>query len=539
MNRMDVNHQPHHHHHHVNNIHNNHAVSTANRQYHYDPNPHLLICAANHHQNDGRLCNYESCDSNYSLLTGKPTNNNQTAIRNLRLRMHEIHLAYINNNDEYDKKIELRKRLECLIDEYLIVVRHDDKFTFREFRDCLEITCKKSNFDPEKAIEAFRLVERYALNLLNYPWRHEYHKIFAFGYYRIIKYSLSGHCELMQLIGYNYDASNDIYALSEMPIDPDKMIAISFDCLVSIVEIQIMSDIKTKCPDQMCWKDIYCIRCQYVCNVQSAVRIFCDLKRNNKLIDLDLDLDLPDYSMKTFNKIEQWSPTVNGSTVKPNISNNSSKEIILPPPPTYLESDLDTIDFIDSAHHNEQTSKNTTPINNTNFFHKDFKTTNNITAARKIIPVNVKPIHSEPQQIIISKKPIISPSNSSSFLYHRSAPNEKKATNPPTSTIRSISKENLLNNHHKPLIELSSEESCHQSSNEQCDDGWSCQSCTYVNDECVEICQMCHRSRTKGNESTPLITGGRQCNKCTLVNNKNDKFCTACGTSLADSPTYI
>ena len=146
---MDVNHQHHHH----------HVVSTANRQYHYDPNPHLLICAANHHQNDGRLGNYESCDSNYWLLTGKSTNNNQTAIRNLRLRMHEIHLAYINNNDEYDKKIELRKRLECLIDEYLIVVRHDDKFTFREFRDCLEITCKKSNFDPEKAIQGICIVE--------------------------------------------------------------------------------------------------------------------------------------------------------------------------------------------------------------------------------------------------------------------------------------------------------------------------------------------------------------------------------------------
>ncbi|KAH7642413.1 hypothetical protein HUG17_5458 [Dermatophagoides farinae] len=451
--------------------------------------------------------------------------------------MHEIHLAYINS-DQCEAKMKLRKRLESLIDEYLMIVRHTDKFTFREFRDCLETTCKKSNFDPEKVIAAFELVERYALNLLNYPWRHEYHKIFAFGYFRLIKCSLSGHSELLQLIGYNYDPSLDIYVLTEMPIDPDKMIAISFDCLVSIVEIQIMLDIKTKCPDKMSWNDIYSIRCQYICNVQSAVQIFCDLKRNNKLTELSLDLDFPDYSMKTFNKLDLWLP-INSticSTSKDNSPqhNKLSPEIILPPPPSYLESDLDMIDFIDSStpKQNEQTSfktkSNTEYVCHTAFI-DDLKSTN--TATRRIISGNLKPNNSDSQQTN-------SPSNPNSSFLYRSSPKDNDI-NP---TKRSISKENLLNNH-KQLIELEEDNNFQplhpEPTKSIMSNGWSCTSCTYVNDEIVEICIMCHRSRTKGNESTPLITGGRQCNKCTLVNDKKEKFCTACGTSLADSPTYI
>ena len=70
-------------------------------------------------------------------------------------------------------------------------------------------------------------------------------------------------------------------------------------------------------------------------------------------------------------------------------------------------------------------------------------------------------------------------------------------------------------------------------------DGWSCSSCTYLNGSSREICEMCHRSKQSGNEAIPLISGGRECPRCTLVNGRDEKFCTACDTSLAYSPTYI
>lgn len=68
---------------------------------------------------------------------------------------------------------------------------------------------------------------------------------------------------------------------------------------------------------------------------------------------------------------------------------------------------------------------------------------------------------------------------------------------------------------------------------------WNCATCTYLNAADRDICEMCAKSRCKGNEDKPLASGGKECPKCTLVNEKNVTICDACHTSLKDSPTYI
>lgn len=68
---------------------------------------------------------------------------------------------------------------------------------------------------------------------------------------------------------------------------------------------------------------------------------------------------------------------------------------------------------------------------------------------------------------------------------------------------------------------------------------WNCATCTYLNMPDRDICEMCAKSRCKGNEDKPLASGGKECPKCTLVNEKNVSICDACQTSLKDSPTYI
>ncbi|XP_014472168.1 PREDICTED: protein tamozhennic [Dinoponera quadriceps] len=68
---------------------------------------------------------------------------------------------------------------------------------------------------------------------------------------------------------------------------------------------------------------------------------------------------------------------------------------------------------------------------------------------------------------------------------------------------------------------------------------WNCGTCTYLNTPDRDICEMCGKSRYKGNEDKPLASGGKECPKCTLVNEKDVSICDACHASLKDSPTYI
>ncbi|XP_015610498.1 protein tamozhennic [Cephus cinctus] len=68
---------------------------------------------------------------------------------------------------------------------------------------------------------------------------------------------------------------------------------------------------------------------------------------------------------------------------------------------------------------------------------------------------------------------------------------------------------------------------------------WNCSTCTFLNAPNREICEMCGKSKRRGNEDKPLASGGKECPQCTLVNEKNVSTCDACGASLKDSPTYI
>lgn len=70
-------------------------------------------------------------------------------------------------------------------------------------------------------------------------------------------------------------------------------------------------------------------------------------------------------------------------------------------------------------------------------------------------------------------------------------------------------------------------------------DRWQCAWCTYLNSPELSICDMCKKSRHKGNEDAPLASGGKECPTCTLVNEKDVLQCIACYADLKYSPTYI
>src|SRR5699024_2612194 len=98
-------------------------------------------------------------------------------------------------------------KIGTLIAQYLSLIPHHQKFHYTEIRDCLDSSVKQHDFDPNKAIGAFEAIERYATNLLNYPWRKEYRTIFAFsGFFnRVVNCALVGYEKILQLLGFYYD----------------------------------------------------------------------------------------------------------------------------------------------------------------------------------------------------------------------------------------------------------------------------------------------------------------------------------------------
>lgn len=224
---------------------------------------------------------------------------------------------------------------------------HCQKFSFIEIGDCLSQSVKKADFDPQKAISAFEAIERYATNLLNFPWRHEFQTIFAFSghFYRVIECNLVGYRTIFELLGFAFDSSTSTYKLIDPVIDPDKVSKIALEQLVAIVECKIMLNIhelvRVEFPD-ISWKDIHSVRTDYVCNAETAVKLISDMKATGRLIDLDL----PDYSVKKFSKLDLLSPACGNKTIFDSSSSNSS---IRAPPANYLESNLDSFEFIDGG----------------------------------------------------------------------------------------------------------------------------------------------------------------------------------------------
>lgn len=221
----------------------------------------------------------------------------------LRNRIHEHYLSYLSREETSINatKQQIYEKLEKLITEYLYLVPNSHKFSFKELHGCFCDTAGGQHFDPRKVVDAFEAIEHYIVNLINFPWRAEYRKINAFGgfFVHTIDNVLHNYRPVLELIGYMFDEEEQVYSLSEMPIDPDRLFQVALECLVAIVECKIMHAIYVEASsagEKVTWPDVHSVRVDYVCNVKNAVKLLADLKKTGKLIDLDA----PDYSVKRF-----------------------------------------------------------------------------------------------------------------------------------------------------------------------------------------------------------------------------------------------
>jgi len=162
----------------------------------------------------------------------------QTA--DLWLKIDQLHLNYLKS-EENTSKLEIRKKLEGCVHQYLCLVPQDRKFcnaltSVIVFESARWVT----DFSALKAARAFEAIEKYAANLINQPWRKEFKEIKQFGgfYKHQVESALNSPERLFHLMG--YVSSGQQSMVLEGPVELDKVTVVARDCLLAFVECQII-----------------------------------------------------------------------------------------------------------------------------------------------------------------------------------------------------------------------------------------------------------------------------------------------------------
>jgi len=174
---------------------------------------------------------------------------NRTA--DLWLKIDQLHLKFLQA-EETPAKLEIRKKLEGLVAEYLSLVPHERKFVSGTTGDLVANSAKwKPDFSLVKAANAFRAVEQYAANLINQPWRQEFWSIRQYsGFYKhSVETALFGPEKLFLEMGYSATPGQaQVLGLpqprvGEHPVNIDMVTSVARDCVLACVECQLLADI--------------------------------------------------------------------------------------------------------------------------------------------------------------------------------------------------------------------------------------------------------------------------------------------------------
>lgn len=173
-------------------------------------------------------------------------------------------------------KIEIKKKLEGLIHEFLCIAPHKRKFSSPATEEVLHRSVtSKSDFSAPRATVAWTAIANYADNLLTQPWRKEYHEIKTYcGYYKHHVWSGLVGAELMlEAMGYKHTSQSTL--VLDATLDLKRVNMISLDCLIAQVECQIIGTIYAevlKSVQSCSWVDVLKFRESYVCHPEDAIR---------------------------------------------------------------------------------------------------------------------------------------------------------------------------------------------------------------------------------------------------------------------------
>ncbi|KAJ8935433.1 hypothetical protein NQ314_012853 [Rhamnusium bicolor] len=184
------------------------------------------------------------------------------------------HLSYLEM-EESPEKIDQRNKLEEYIHDFLCVAAHAQKFTFQETGEVLQRSAsRKKDFSGYKAATGFNAIQLYAGNLLSQPWRKEYRQIKTYcGFYKHqIEANLVGAEMIFEAMGYKH--YGDGILLLEGPICPDRVAAVSKDCLIAYVECQIMKAIWEEISSsfKITWLEVLEFRKSHLCGLEQSIK---------------------------------------------------------------------------------------------------------------------------------------------------------------------------------------------------------------------------------------------------------------------------
>jgi hypothetical protein len=202
----------------------------------------------------------------------------------LWLRIDQLHLNYLKSENN-TKKLDIRKKLEGYVRQYLFLVPQDRKFCSNLASEIIWQSARWiPNFSALKAASAFEAIEKNAANLINQPWRKEFKTIKQYGgfYKHQVENCLSGAEKLFQQMGY-VSSGQETLELNG-PVDQDQATVVARDCILAYVECQIVVSIVQRVSAHFTctWEEALDFRRDHIGTTEQAVRALIYLKNQNR-----------------------------------------------------------------------------------------------------------------------------------------------------------------------------------------------------------------------------------------------------------------
>ncbi|CAG9864253.1 unnamed protein product [Phyllotreta striolata] len=525
----------------------------------------------------------------------------ENSFNELLQEIERCHLSFLEL-EESREKIDKRNKLEEYIHDYLSVSGHYHKFTFYETQQILQYSATyKKDFSAYKAALGFNAIQMYAGNLLAQPWRKEYRTLKTYcGFYKHqVEANLLGADKLFIDMGYRYLGEGLL--VLEGPICPDRVTAVSRDCLIAYVECQILKAIWEEVYKtfKISWLEVLEFRTKYICSPEECIialksqhhhrqyqehtRSLSQGSPNNYTVSvpivtpvMPMNHSFPPshhHHHQVGLPLQQEYAVVNGccSGNYGNYTIPYSQPVLRPPEYSYIpmatvptakliEIDSnrshDTVDHPKPPAERRQTKRPTE--NNYNNTVKNGLDANKDSQLKDWEYVYNSLESQGYTKDLGERGDILSPDSSKQTddfktikqtnldeavrqTFHdrplKVSDTPKKPQKSPND-CKAVSKDKAASEKTLEKDKSARKKLLSKLTNEGKPGKWECKACTFINDTSKDICEMCSKSRIIKDE-TPIEIGGAECSQCTLVNSKNNDKCEACGLSLVGSPTYI